>query len=125
MWGRRDETRTDAAATGVRVAAGVVEVDGLTCVEVEVLTGAEVDGEPACVKFEELFPDALGHPSGCTEVEPPLVCGGASGFGSACARCAASAMTIRAQPKTKTRLTIIPLALTTRASPSLVGDFRS
>jgi hypothetical protein len=110
MWGGRDETRTDAAATGVRVAAGVVEVDGLTCVEVEVLTGVEV---------------ALGHPSGCTEVEPPLVCGGASGFGSACARCAASAMTIRAQPKTKTRLTIIPLALTTRASPSLVGDFRS
>jgi hypothetical protein len=113
MWSGRDEARTGAAVTGLRVeTGGLVEVEELTCVDVEELTWVDV---------EEFVPDALGAGTGCTWAEPVCGCGGASGFGSACARWAANAMRTSAQPRTNSRPTTIRLALTTRVSP-LVGD---
>src|SRR5438477_171649 len=104
---RRALARGAATVTGLRGTLRMeVETGGLTCVEVEELT---------CVEVEALVPDVLGAGTGCTWAEPLFGCGGASGFGSACARPAANAVRTSAQQRTNSRATIIRLALTTRA----------
>ena len=88
-----------------------VEVEELTCVPVEVLLCVAVV-EPADAEPVELVVDALGVGAGCGAVAPLRECGGASGFGSACALWAPKATAKSTQRRTHIRPTTIPLALT-------------
>lgn len=119
--GRRDEMRTCVGVTGLRDTLRMeVETGELTCEEVDEPGRVEVE-ELSCVEVEALVPDALGAGAGCTWAEPLCGAGGASGFGLACARPAANAVRTSAQQRTNSRPTIIRLALRTRVSP-LVGE---